>query len=90
MVDLNKAMLDPPGVFPHPEAVLHEQTLSRKQKVAILRRWEYDARSLAVAEEENMAGGPPDMLADILGALNRLEERGGSVKRSPPTKHGGF
>ena len=88
MVDLNKAMLDPPGVFPHPEAVLREQTLSRKQKVAILRRWEYDARSLAVAEEENMAGGPPDMLDDILTALNRLDE-GHAAQRTSPTKQGG-
>jgi len=34
-----------------------EQSLNTDQKIQILRRWEYDARELAVAEEESMSGG---------------------------------
>lgn len=86
MIDINKARFDPPSVFSNPEEIITEESLSREEKISILRRWEYDARELAVAEEENMAGGPPNMLAEILEALNKLgAERTGPA---PPTKQG--
>lgn len=71
-MDIEQAKLDPVSVFSHPDEVLEEASLTKEQKIAILRRWEYDARELAIAEEENMAGGPPNMLDEVLDALNRL------------------
>lgn len=85
-MNIDKAMLDPAEVFSAPEEVLNSDELTRDQKVQILRRWEYDARELEVAEEENMGGGPPDLLSDIHAALRRLEQDGGV---SSPTKQGG-
>lgn len=87
-MDIEKAMFDPAGVFTCPDDVFGEPSLTREQKVKILRRWEYDARELAVAEEENMAGGPPNLLSDILQVLHRLNAETDPGK-SAPTKQGG-
>jgi len=53
-----------------------------------LRRWEYDARELEVAEDENMAGGPPSQLDRVLAALHRLGVEP-DIEHSPPTRQGG-
>ena len=87
-MDIEQAMLDPSSVFDDPEAVLRESSLSSEEKIRILKRWEYDARELAVAEEENMAGGPPNILDEILDALHQLKAEI-DVEHSPPTKQGG-
>ena len=87
-MDIEKALLNPETVFSDPKAILDQKDLSREQKIGILRRWEYDARDLEVAEEENMAGGPPSLLGEILNALRRLDAPT-DVEHSPPTKHGG-
>jgi len=46
------------------------------------------ARELEVAEEENMGGGPPSMLDEVLNALHSLGSEA-DVAHSPPTKQGG-
>jgi len=84
-MDIEKAMIDPSSAFACPQAVLDETSLTLDQKIDILRRWEYDARELAVAEEENMSGGAPDMLHEILTALQSLNA-GSLSEKSPPTK----
>ncbi len=65
MIDLKKAMLDPTMVFKDPKDVVANVELTRDQKIEILRRWEYDARQLEVAEEEAgmAAARPPPMQA---------------------------
>lgn len=45
-MDIEKAMLDPVSVFACPDEVFDDQSLTREQKIEILRRWEYDAREL--------------------------------------------
>ena len=87
-MDMEKALLNPGAVFSSPAAVLGQNNLSREQKIRILRRWEYDARDLEVAEEENMGGGPPSILGEILSALRLLGDAS-DMDHSPPTKHGG-
>ncbi len=72
-MDIEKAMLDPSSVFMRPDEVCDESSLTRDQKIKVLRRWEYDARELGVAEEENMGGGPPDILEQVLKALQYLD-----------------
>ncbi|BCR06800.1 hypothetical protein DESUT3_38690 [Desulfuromonas versatilis] len=86
--NVEKALLDPISVFRRPDDVFADDTLTRDQKIRILRRWEYDARELEVAEEENMGGGPPDMLDQVLQVLHRLGAEV-DVEHSPPTKQGG-
>jgi hypothetical protein len=43
-IELKRARLVPSAVFASPADVLRAAGLSRAQKIAILRRWEFDAR----------------------------------------------
>ncbi|MDX1431237.1 MAG: hypothetical protein R3286_02195 [Gammaproteobacteria bacterium] len=87
--DYEKAMLDPTSVFHHPAEIVARRDFSQRQKIEVLRSWEYDARELDVAEEENMGGGESGELLDqILEALRLLGAH--PVDHAPaPTKHGG-
>ena len=86
MIDVKKAMLDPTRVFKDPKEVIANTELTRDQKIEILRRWEYDAHQLEVAEEEaGMAVLRPEMLDLVLQAMLTLGvER--DTEHSPPTK----
>ncbi len=86
MIDVSKAMLDPTMVFKDPKDVVANAELTRDQKIEILRRWEYDARQLEVAEEEaGMAVRRPDMFDRVVQALHALYvER--DIEHTPPTK----
>ena len=86
MIDVKNAMLDPTMVFKDPEEVVVNAELTRDQKIEILRRWEYDAHQLEVAEEEaGMAVLRPEMLDLVLQALLTLGvER--DTEHTPPTK----
>jgi len=77
------------STFATPEEVLNHDNLSREQKIKILRRWYYDASSVAVAEEEGMIGGDDLMVQRIVQALHQLT---GEVvgEHSAPTKQGSF
>lgn len=88
MVDINNALINPSAVFRTPQEALLREDISRDQKIAILRRWEYDARELEVAEEENMTGPEPDILDEILAALHALDAWA-DTEHSAPTKQGG-
>lgn len=87
MTDVDRAMLDPGSVFDKPSDVLSAEDLTREQKIEILRRWEYDARELQVASEENMPGNNSDLLDLVLEALNSLGVF--SEESDAPTKQGG-
>ena len=86
MIDVKRAMLDPTSVFKESEEVVDSDELTRDQKIEILRRWEYDARELEVAEEEaGMAVRRPEMFDLVVQALHTL----GAVRdtdHTPPTK----
>ena len=86
MLDVKKAMLDPTSVFKNPEDVVASDELNRNQKIEILRRWEYDARELEVAEEEaGMAVRRPEMFDLVVQALHMLDADRGT-EPTPPTK----
>lgn len=87
-MDIDKVQFGPGSVFASPEDIIEETSLTREQKIKILRRWEYDARELAVAEEESMAGGPPNMLSEIIKTLHRLDADM-DQEGSAPNKQGG-
>ena len=86
MIDVERAMLDPTSVFKDPEEVVANDELTRDQKIEILRRWEYDARELEVAEEEaGMLNRRPEMFDLFVQALHTLgAER--DTEHTPPTK----
>lgn len=83
-----KMLLDPGAFFRTPQEVLERTDLSREEKIEILRHWEYDARELQVAEEENMPGEEPTLLTQIHEALHALNAQI-DTEHTPPTKHGG-
>ena len=86
MIDVKKAMLDPTMVFEYPKDVVANVALTRDQKIEILRRWEYDARELEVAEEEaGMAVRRPEMFDLVVQALHMLDADRGT-EPAPPTK----
>ena len=86
MIDLKKAMLAPTMVFKDPKDVVANVELTRDQKIEILRRWEYDARQLEVAEEEaGMAVRRPEMFDRVVQALHALDVKR-DMEHTPPTK----
>lgn len=76
MSKLEQALLDPTSVYQLPMDVVRDNSLTREQKIQILHRWEYDARELQVAEEENMPELTSEqhgsMLSRVLDALHEL------------------
>jgi hypothetical protein len=70
---VERAKVDPASVFASPADVV-SSPLDRTVKIDILRRWEYDARELQVADAEGMQGGErADALLDrVVAALHEL------------------
>ncbi len=90
MINLDKAKLDPASVFRTPHDIVKESTLSREEKIDLLRRWAYDEREMSVAEEENMLSShkePSNTLTEILKSLIELGVRS-DKDDTPPTKQG--
>lgn len=91
MVDITLAKLDPAHVFKSPHKVLNDPTLTTAEKIDILKRWAYEEREIAVAEEENMLGHAPNshknILDEILRCLLELGEES-DQDQHPPTKQG--
>lgn len=86
MDKFKRALHDPQGVYHSPSHVLDDETLTREQKIQILHQWEYDARDIQVADEENMTGKSCSMLEGVLKALLKL---GVEINTESPTKQGG-
>lgn len=86
-MDFNEVKLDPSAAFQRPADVLAESSLTREQKIEVLRQWEYDAREMDVAEEENMQGRSGVELSDVLEALDQIDPD--REERSSPNKQGG-
>ena len=87
-VDMQQALLDPGSVFASPEDLLRNNSVSKEQKIEILRRWEYDASENCVAVEEGMPGGETDLLRRILLALEGLTGGIDPEQVSPTKQHG--
>lgn len=91
-IDLEKAKRNPGAVFESPEELAAHPDLSIEQKIDLLRRWQYDASEIAVAEEEGMIqrGERRDsaLLRRVAKTLDELTG-GFDVERTPPTKQGG-
>src|SRR5258708_24473622 len=68
-LDIDKALLDPAGVFAEPDEIVRTPGLARSLKLRLLEQWEREARALAVAEEEGMTGGEEIMLGRVRLAI---------------------
>lgn len=62
--------------FANPKTLLAREDVTREQKLALLRQWEYDLHLLQVATEENMTGdGPPGDNAETLREVRAAAEQ---------------
>ena len=66
---VEKKKVNPSVSYCYPKNVLIDETLTRDEKIAILREWHYDAVRLQESATENMAGGEPDRLQSVSNAL---------------------
>jgi hypothetical protein len=65
--------------FATPEALVAQEGLTREQKLALLRQWEYDLHLLQVATEENMTGdAPPGANAEKIRQVHAAAEKLGA------------
>ena len=57
---------NPTRYYGRPAKVVRDDRLSRDEKLAVPEAWELEAHALAVAADENMSGGEPDLLAEVV------------------------
>lgn len=83
-IELKRARLVPSAVFASPDEVVGAAGLSRPQKIAILRRWEFDARP-ATGQLGARQDGP--ILDQIRQALITLGAAPPVATRESLTRH---
>ena len=88
-INFDLTLLDPSAVFATLEEILTCGALSRRQKIILLQQWQYDASSIAVAEEEGMISDRELLLQRIPQALHQLTG-GVDVDHTGPTKQSGL
>jgi hypothetical protein len=89
---MDQALGDVGGVYKQPEAIRDDASLSRADKIKLLKQWEYDLRELQVAAEENMTGPGSGQNAELLRSVRKcLGELGGDedLELAGAAKHGG-
>ncbi len=70
---LERIRLDPQAEYDAPLDVLEDVRLTLAQKRSVLESWELDARRLAEATAEGMAGGEDSRLREVLLARLALD-----------------
>jgi len=74
-----KLVADVSKHFQTPEALVAEKALTREQKLALLRQWEYDLHLMQVATEENMTSdAPPGANAEKIRQVHAAAEKLGA------------
>ena len=72
---LERIRLDPQAEYDEPLDVLEDVRLTFAQKQSVLESWELDARRLAEAATEGMAGGEESRLREVALARHALDEQ---------------
>jgi hypothetical protein len=83
-IELKRARLVPSSAFASPDEVLGSLELSRAQKLAILRRWEFDSRPTplsALARHDGL------IVDQVRQALRDLDAMPPVIERAPTTRH---
>lgn len=75
--DYDQALLTPQKIFDLPMEVVETESMTTKQKLKVLKRWEADAHDLEVASDESMTGGERSRLGEVRRAIDELCEREG-------------
>ena len=73
--DYDQALLTPQKIFAMPMEVVETESLTIKQKLKVLKRWEADAHDLEVASDESMTGGERSHFGEVRKAIHELCER---------------
>jgi hypothetical protein len=74
-----KLIVDVSTHFSTPDQLLAAEDLTRDQKLALLKQWEYDLHLLQVATEENMTGdAPPGNNAERIRQVHAAAEKLGA------------
>ncbi|MGB8314306.1 MAG: hypothetical protein WCE69_07420 [Aestuariivirga sp.] len=73
--DYDQALLTPQKIFDLPMEVVETESLTAKQKLKVLKRWEADAHDLEVATDESMSGGERSRLGEVRRAIDELCKR---------------
>lgn len=68
-IELKRARLVPSSAFASPAEVVRSGELSRAQKIAILRRWEFDARPTTIQPVARQDGAILDQIRAALVTL---------------------
>jgi hypothetical protein len=71
-IELKCAQLVPSAMFPSPKAVVGARGLTITQKIAILRRWEFDMRRSAGDARGCAVSSEINLLEEVHGALAAL------------------
>ena len=74
-LDMEAVLRHPRSFFAEPKDVVAHPTLSREDKLAILREWELDARRLSASEGEGFCGGEESMLARVEDAITLVRRQ---------------
>lgn len=75
--DYDKALLAPAQIFELPMEIVNTDSLTVKQKLKVLKRWEADAHDLQVASDESMTGGEQSRFDEVRKAIHALCDREG-------------
>ena len=88
-IELKCARLVPSAMFASPTAVVQAPGLSIPQKIAILRRWEFDARGNAGDRRAGTVSGEMQLLDEVRGALAMLGVAAAPLRAAGigPAKH---
>ena len=70
-----EAKISPTAVFDEPHEVVSSDELTKKEKAAILKQWEADAKALQRATDEGMSGGTRPGLEEVKRAQGDLEKK---------------
>ena len=74
-LNIEAALQHPRSYFAEPKDVVAHPTLSREDKLAILREWELDARRLSASEGEGFCGGEDSMLGRVEDAITLVQRQ---------------
>jgi hypothetical protein len=83
-IELKRARLVPSSAFASPDEVLGSPELSRAQKLAILRRWEFDSRPTPLSALTRHDGLIVDQVRQALRDLGAMPPL---IGRASTTRH---
>jgi len=73
-IDFKKALSDPAKTFETPKNIINDDRFTDEQKIEILHSWEFEAKELETAEDESMNESSPDILDEILAAIQQVSD----------------